>query len=330
MKKIIALLTLAILLVNCKNGKGEVILPTATGNINRVLVVMKASDWAGKHGDEIRKVFGEHQVGLPQPETLLSVSQIDPSGFSSFIRHNKAILLFQKADTANISVVKDKYASPQVIVVATAKNKEEMIKLVQERGKEIIEIFKEADVKFVQNIFYREKLDQNQFSTIKSLGVDITIPNKYRLVQDTLNNFLWMRQHLQNGIARGDGTNNILMYSLPLNDENSVVDNITKVRDSIGEIFIPGSREGTYMITEKAYTPFTYETQIDNKKAYETRGKWEVKNSFMAGPFLNYTILDKKNNRLIVFEGFTYAPAVNKRDFIFELEAIGKSIKIKE
>ena len=48
----------------------------------------------------------------------------------------------------------------------------------------------------------------------------------------------------------------------------------------------------------------------------------------MAGPFLNYAILDKKNNRLLVVEGFTYAPSVNKREFIFELEAIAKSLKI--
>ena len=48
----------------------------------------------------------------------------------------------------------------------------------------------------------------------------------------------------------------------------------------------------------------------------------------MAGPFINYTIIDKKNNRLVIFEGFTYAPSVNKRDFLFELEAIAKSMKI--
>ncbi|MCD9562260.1 DUF4837 family protein, partial [Tenacibaculum maritimum] len=78
-----------------------------------------------------------------------------------------------------------------------------------------------------------------------------------------------------------------------------------------------------------AYTPFTYDTMIDNKKAYETRGKWEVKNDFMAGPFLNYTVIDKKNNRLIIFEGFTYAPSINKREFLFELEAIAKSMHIK-
>ena len=49
----------------------------------------------------------------------------------------------------------------------------------------------------------------------------------------------------------------------------------------------------------------------------------------MAGPFLNYTVIDKKNNRLVIVEGFTYAPSVNKRAFLFELEAIAKSLKIK-
>ena len=37
---------------------------------------------------------------------------------------------------------------------------------------------------------------------------------------------------------------------------------------------------------------FTFDAIIDGKKAYETRGKWEVKNDFMAGPFLNYTVKD--------------------------------------
>ena len=83
------------------------------------------------------------------------------------------------------------------------------------------------------------------------------------------------------------------------------------------------------MITEKAYTPHLFETKIDGKITYELRGKWEVKNDFMAGPFVNYSILDKANNRIIVFEGFTYAPAVNKRAFLFELEAIGRSLKIQ-
>ena len=94
------------------------------------------------------------------------------------------------------------------------------------------------------------------------------------------------------------------------------------------EILSVGQFDGTYMITEEAYTPFTKKTKLSNKPTFETRGKWEVKGDFMAGPFLNYTVIDKANNRLLVIEGFTYAPSVKKRDYMFELEAILKTLKI--
>ncbi|WP_075341494.1 DUF4837 family protein [Tenacibaculum agarivorans] len=328
MKKLYLFFVVLAALQGCKSdGKNDIILPTSTGNTNQILVVMKGNDWLGKPGDEVRSVFGEHQVGLPQPETLLSVTQIDPSGFKSFMRNNKAVLLFQKSDSSGISILKNKYAAPQTIIVATAKDEYDQINLIKTRGKEIMKLFKNEDIKFIQSIFKRERVDVSQLKTIKNLNIDIDIPERYRLVDDT-GEFLWMRQHLKSGIARGDGTNNVLIYSVPLTDESKIVDNITTVRDSIGEKYIPGSQEGMFMITEQAYTPFTYDAEISGKKAYETRGKWEVKNDFMAGPFLNYTIVDKENNRLIVFEGFTYAPSVNKRDFVFELEAIGKSLKI--
>jgi len=329
MKKILILLTIILLSISCKDtGNNEIILPLSVGNTNKILVVMKSNLWLGKPGDEIRVVFGEHQVGLPQPETLLSVGQVDPSGFKTFMRNSKAILVVQKGETENISVIKNKYASPQIIVTATAKDESGFINIIRNRGKEIIKIFKDEDIKFSQNIFKKERLDETKFKTIQNLNLTIDIPKKYNLVKDSLN-FLWLRQHLKSGIARGDGSNNILIYDLPLDDETTVQDNITKIRDTIGKKHIPGSKEGMYMITEQAYTPFTYDAKIDGKKAYETRGKWEVKGDFMAGPFLNYTIIDKANNRLVVFEGFTYAPSVNKRDFVFELEAIAKSLKIK-
>jgi hypothetical protein len=92
-----------------------------------------------------------------------------------------------------------------------------------------------------------------------------------------------------------------LVYSIPLEDEVKVSENITSVRDSIGKKYIPGSDPETmHMITEEAYTPHIFDIKIDGKKAYEMRGKWEVKNDFMAGPFVNYSVLDKTNNRVIV------------------------------
>ena len=60
----------------------------------------------------------------------------------------------------------------------------------------------------------------------------------------------------------------------------------------------------------------------DEKEVEET---WKIS---IRGPFINYAIIDQKNDRLLVVEGFTYAPSVNKREFLFELEAIAKSLVI--
>ena len=97
---------------------------------------------------------------------------------------------------------------------------------------------------------------------------------------------------------------------------------ILEIRDSIGKTFIPGRLKGSYMITEKAYRPYFYRTQKQGKRTYITKGTWEVANDFMAGPFINYMIRDTLRKRWMVIEGFTFAPASNKRDQMFELNTI--------
>ena len=327
MKKIFSILVITILLTSCV-GNDKVILKESIGKINKVMVVAKISDWTGDVGKEVRNSFGELMVGLPQPESILDVSQVAPSGFSSMMKASRNILIISESNNEGFSVKNNIYAQPQTIVYVQAKDDAGIIKLLQKHKKEIKSIFLEADIKFTQSIFEKDKQDNTHYKTLQNLGISLTIPTKFNLVDDT-GEFLWLRNHLTSGIAK-TGSNNILVYSIPLIDESKIADNIVAVRDSIGEKYIPGTdAETQHMITEEAYTPFTFDAVIDGKKAYETRGKWEVKNDFMAGPFLNYTIIDKKNNRLIIFEGFTYAPSVNKRAFVFELEAIAKSMKIK-
>ena len=82
------------------------------------------------------------------------------------------------------------------------------------------------------------------------------------------------------------------------------------------------------MITEEAYEPYVKKTKVGGKEAVETRGTWELKNDFMAGPFLNYMINDTINKRTIVLEGFVFSPSSKKRGLIFELEAVFKSLKV--
>ena len=123
-----------------------------------------------------------------------------------------------------------------------------------------------------------------------------------------------------------------MIYELPLDAlkrNDSTINQIIKIRDSIGKKYIPGPVEGSYMVTENAYTPFHSVMNLDNKSTLETKGMWDAKNAYMAGPYINYAIEDSDNNRWVILEGFTYAPSVEKRNYMFELEAIIKSVDLK-
>jgi len=325
MKKSITVLCLSYLLISCMDN--TVVLPRSVGAFNKVTVVAKGSLWAGDVGDQIRNSFGELMVGLPQPEKTLSVGHVAPNGFTSMMRSNRNVLVIELSDKESYVKTTNKYANPQTLIYLSAKDKMGLLSSLKQHMSEIIQTFKESDIKVLQRSFYNKRVNDSMYKTLKKLSISLTIPEEFKTVDDT-GDFLWLRQHLKSGIARGAGNNNILVYSMPLNDQTMSSNNIISMRDQIGEKYIPGSKQGMYMITEAAYTPRTTKIEILGNDAFETRGKWEVKNDFMAGPFLNYAIIDKKNNRLLVVEGFTYAPSVNKREFLFELEAIAKSLKI--
>ena len=84
------------------------------------------------------------------------------------------------------------------------------------------------------------------------------------------------------------------------------------------------------MITEKAYKPYFYKTQLLGGASYLTKGTWEVANDYMAGPFINYLTSDTLRKRWIAIEGFVFAPSMSKRDYMFELETIIKSVSFNK
>jgi len=327
MKNLFSIFIITVLLTSCV-GTDKFVLRNSLGKINKVMVVAKVSDWNGDVGSAIRNSFGDLVIGLPQPEPVLSVSQIAPNRFNSMMKVSRNILIIGEGEKEDFYIKKNVYAQPQIIIYVYGTDDASVIKIFNKHKKEIIDAYISSDILMTQNIFKGKKLDDSQFKTLQNLGISFTAPENFKTVDDT-GDFLWLRQHLVSGIAK-TGSNNILVYSVPINDETKIAENIIAVRNRMGKKYIPGTDPETmHMITEEAYTPYTSEVVLDGKKTFETRGKWEVKNDFMAGPFLNYSVVDKKNNRIIVFEGFTYAPSVNKRAFLFELEAIAKSMKIK-
>lgn len=324
MKNLLFITTILFLFISCDSKPGKKILVDSSGRMNHLLVVINNDDWQGKVGDELRKTLAKEVVGLPQPEPTFHLNQISPKGFTSFLTSNRNIVFVEYGKENSFAIKKNIYAKPQKVVHIKAVNKEKLIELIKLNENEIISTIKNSDLQVFQKKHLKEYWSPDKITLFNELNIKMKIPYAYGNSQDT-KEYLWFVKDIP------DGYQNILIYSVPIlseADENG--ENIIETRDAKGH-YIPGAKpeEGMHMITEKANISHRFDTQIAGLKAYETRGTWEMKGDYMAGPFINYTIVDKKHNRLIVIEGSTYAPNIKKRNYMFELEAILKTVEIE-
>lgn len=322
MKTIYAIALSLLVLTSCNNNKDQRILTASSGNINTLLVVVDNLLWDDSVGETIRNVFTAPVPALTQDEPLFSLSQMPSSVFDGFATKNRIILKIEKGGEAGMSILHEVYARPQTVVVVSGKTDQEINDLLEAHGEEIIAAFKAEELKENQRRIQISLMDDTPLQ--KALGVKLNFQTAYRYAKQD-KDFFWIRKDIPTG------TMDLMVYEVPLdyirNGDSTILD-IIRMRDSIGEVHIPGPVEGSYLITDGAYTPYLHETTIDGRPAYETKGIWDVKNAFMAGPFINYAIEDKPNNRYVVIEGYVFAPSVEKRNNIFELESIIKSIKI--
>ncbi|NOQ92003.1 MAG: DUF4837 family protein [Flavobacteriaceae bacterium] len=322
LKKITLLALVFLVLISCSKDD-KITLVSSTGRINHVLIVIKNSDWQGEVGDALREIIAQPMVGLPQEEPQFSITQVPPKTFNNLFKRTRNILFIGYGKKENFYTNKNIYASPQITLTILSDNKEALIENINTHKKEIISTFKKNDLALYQNRLKRESYNRKTFTTFNNLNFSLRIPSSYKQVEDD-GDFLWFRNSFTKGFL------NIIAYEIPKPSNNTFdLDYILKYRDSIGKKYIPGQFENTYMKTEPQFTPITKEVKLAGKSALESRGLWLVEGDFMGGPFISYAIDDIKNNRLLIIEGFSYSPSAKKRDIVFEMEAILKTIKLK-
>ena len=321
-------LLLCVMVLACgdkKKSDSKLYLPDSNGNLNTISVVVDNILWEDSVGESIRSIFASPLNGLPTDEPMYSMKQIPPQVFDGFAARNRIVLKIEKgSEEAVTKILNDVLAKPQTVAVVSGKTNQDIIAQLEENKDKIIDAFNKEEVK--------EKLRRINKSLLKDkkiengLGITIEMPSAYKIGKAE-DDFFWIRKGLTNS-----KTIDLMLYEVPMETiskgDSTIVD-IVKMRDQITKTKIPGE-DNIYMAVEDKYTPSMFETIIDNKPAYEVRGLWVMKGGItMAGPFITYAIEDKINNRYIIADGYVYAPSLDKRDYIFELEAMIKSIKIK-
>ena len=292
----------------------------SSGGLNEIVIVCKNELWSDQLGHGVVKVMQENFHGLPQAEPTFSLSQVSPDKFGYLLQSSRSLLILEQSSENTISFQRDVIAQPQYMIVIKGTDKKNILSLLKEHKDSIFQTFENGTINYVKtNLKKRATKDAN----LQNQNIDILIPNDYRKVEDT-NDFLWFRK------GTTQGQMNVMIYITPIkNDLDYSSFNLIKHRDSILKIHVYGGAPGSYMQTEMRFPPnIQLQTWHDNELVYEMRGLWRMNGEFRGGPFLSYSWIDEKGNRIVTAEGFAYAPNMSKRNLMLKLEAILRSLKV--
>lgn len=293
-----------------------------TGKINTISVIIDDQLWNADVGDSIRNKFASPVIGLPQEEPLFNINQYPVKLLEGFMTDTRAIIVVKKGEINKFQVIKNQYAAPQNVFHISGKTSLDIIACLEKNAPKMIQLIKEGEIAETQKINKQSHLNPTVIAN--KFRMNIQVPSGYAYVLQK-SNFMWLKKEIIGG------STSLLLYQVPLNsikkDKNSI-SNIIRIRDSIGKLYITGTEPNTNMVTEEAYAPYLSKIIFDNKQTIETKGTWELNNDFMSGPFINYAVIDPEFNRILVLEGFCYAPSKEKRDLMHELEAIIKSVVV--
>ncbi len=319
----------AILLVSCQDDGSYK--PNSSGKTAEMIVVTtNDAKWDSPVGDTIRSFFEQQFDVLPQPEPLFEMSNIPAASFEETAmyhsHHNVFIIDIDKnLKKASFEVRKDEWARPQTVIMLHAPTEEAFYAYFNETGKAIVSLLMKSERERLQNTFSKFK-DAEVIDELKNhFKLTIELPSGFYIAKKTAD-FMWIRKETPK-ISQG-----IMIYTYDFLDTIAFdVARITSFRNSMTEEYIPGPSEGSFMTVSEEYLPvISSKIDFNGRFAVETRGLWKLENDFMGGPFVNYTLVDEKRNKVITLDGYVYAPNAPKRDLMIQMEALIYSLKFEE
>jgi len=296
-------------------------LPSSSGSPLELLLVVSDQLFSGEIGNIIIDELGESVDGLPQSESFFKVVKISNKNFKPLLRRSKLVLLIERDTLTARQLLPNVWAKPQLVLSYKGKSESDLIALMAKHLKNDKQLLRKFEVKHLLPRITRQKALPSTF--MKKNGVQLTMPASFELNTDREDiSVFWSRN------LRSDQC--IMMYIRPLKSDADLMGaDIINMRDSICKAFIPGEVDGSYMTTEHEYSPAIVSTDINGIYSLEAKGLWKLEGDFMGGPFINYTLFDEENGRIITLEGFVYAPQIEKRNLMFELECVLRSAVLK-
>ena len=310
-------LFLVFLAFACQN---QAVLPSYSGAINEVVVVVEDNIWESSVSDTLRRSLSAEVEGLAWKEPTFDVIQIPKSAFSRFFETHRTLIIIQKGAQSKVVFNSKPFSKDQWICVVEYNSKKELLQLLEQYSPVITYRIQQKEKERYLSSFIGATISipsRNKFN------VSLSLPNTFSLALDTTD-FIWYEYNPKDlELIKG-----IFLYTFPLEDRSISIESVLSTRDTLLKRFVPGQAKDSHMSTERLYTPYASMAEVNGVTTLIFKGLWKMENAFMGGPFVAYAFHDVKRNRAIVIEGFLFNPGEDKRNILQELSWIISDAKI--
>lgn len=301
-------------------------LPNSVGKTSELLVVMNEGLWEAAPGDTVRHFFGQKVPRLPQVEPVFTTPNVNLSALNKRMFKNHRNLFIIDIDESNynrpyIETKEDLWSFPQRVIRINSPHLKGFYRLFEEHKQAFMRLFHENEIRRLQITFSQAASTEIRNMLMKNYGISMVFPDGF-FVAKQLKNFAWIRKETR---KYGQG---LLLRVEPYKDTSQFnTQAILSRRNTITRSFVPGPTEGSYMITSDVIGPKVKRTTFKDRFAIKIRGLWELENGFLGGPYMSYTFVNEKTNKLYTLDSYVYAPGQDKRDKLLQMEAIMKTFR---
>lgn len=323
------ILSVAFLLVfvSCGIRDNQIMHKNITGKAGEIVIVISSKSWDDTPGNLLRQTLAQPHLALPQEEPLFDLISVPHEAFKDIFQSTRNIIqtrISPIVENPGVIFTDNIWAFPQATVQINARNNEEFDSLFNENSDRIVAYFLKAERDRIA-ASYRETNEITVYNTLKSkYDVQLHVPPGFRIAEEK-QDFVWVRYETPE-ISQA-----IMVYWFPYtSDSTFTVSYLLAKRDSFLKANIPGPLEGSYMVTEHRIEPLFQITQHNGNYSADIRGLWRVQNDYMGGPFIMLAELDAYRKRVVVADGYVYAPSKNKRNLIRQIEAMVYSMRFND
>ena len=292
----------------------------ATGVFFDIVVVANPTTWNNTAGVLINDELTASVPGLPQDEAFMRVTYVPTHEFKGMLTYVRNILIVTVDETLYTKVSarseRDRWTIGQVVVRINTPSESLLVDYLKENEGLLVNYFAKAEMTRMADALQKSYNIQAMEKLNTQFNIKMNVMSEINKFNKDIPDFFWASNNANSG--RMD----MVVYTFPYTDPNTFTkEYMISMRNSILGANIPGSFPNSYMSTNAMMTTYT-PINLYGKYCGELRGLWEMEGDMMGGPFVSFARLDEVNNRVVVAEGFVYAPELNsKKNLVRRLEA---------